>query len=99
MYWLGTITEVWTAVERSNDLTLDQRMALRLATTHSIHVAQDVVDDAYQAAGATAIFDANPFERRLRDMHAVAQQLQGRRSHIETVGKHLLGLDAETTFV
>ena len=41
----------------------------------------------------------NPFERRFRDMHAVAQQLQARRSHFETVGKFLLGLDADTAFL
>ena len=37
--------------------------------------------------GATAVFSANPFERRFRDMHTIAQQLQGRDSHYEDVGK------------
>jgi hypothetical protein len=32
-------------------------------------------------------------------MHALAQQLQARRSHFETVGKFLLGLDADTAFL
>ena len=42
-------------------------------------------------AGSTAIFDNQPFERRLRDMNSVSQQLQGRRTHFETVGLYLLG--------
>jgi hypothetical protein len=41
-------------------------------------------------AGATAVFNANPFERRFRDMHAIAQQIQGRDSHYEDVGKAIL---------
>ena len=47
-------------------------------------------------AGATAVFSANPFERRFRDMHTIAQQLQGRDSHYEDVGKVILSgkLDA-----
>jgi len=43
-------------------------------------------------AGATAIFAANPFERRFRDINTVTQQVQARTTHFETVGAHLLGL-------
>ena len=41
-------------------------------------------------AGATAVFSANKFERRFRDMHAIAQQVQARDTHYEDVGKALL---------
>jgi hypothetical protein len=41
-------------------------------------------------AGATAVFRANKFERRFRDMHAIAQQIQARDSHYEDVGKNIL---------
>jgi hypothetical protein len=66
-------------------------MRIRLAATFATHQARDVVDAAYNEAGATAIFEANPFERRFRDIHAVSQQVQARASHFETVGAHLLG--------
>jgi indole-3-acetate monooxygenase len=99
LYLMGTIAEVWDAVERSNDITLDQRMSIRLAATRTIQEAAAVADAAYHAAGATAIFTRSAFERRFRDMHALAQQLQARRSHFETVGKFLLGLDADTAFL
>jgi indole-3-acetate monooxygenase len=98
-YLMGTISEVWEAVGRSKDLTLDQRMAIRLAATRTIEEAVAVADASYHAAGATAIFARSGFERRFRDMHALAQQLQARRSHFETVGKFLLGLDADTAFL
>lgn len=98
-YLRSTLAEVWQAVERANTITLDQRMAIRLAATHTIQEAVRVADSAYHAAGATAIFAANAFERRFRDVHTVAQQVQGRRSHYETVGKFLLGLDADLAFL
>ena len=56
---------------------------------------REVVAQVYSAAGATAIFNENPFERRLRDIHAGTQQGQGRPVHFETVGQILLGLPPE----
>jgi alkylation response protein AidB-like acyl-CoA dehydrogenase len=79
------------AVAIAGELNTDQRMQIRQASTYTIHQAKEVVDVAYHEAGATAIFDANPFERRFRDINTVTQQVQGRRSHFETVGQHLLG--------
>ena len=43
-------------------------------------------------SGGTAVFAPNALERRFRDIHTVAQQLQRRDDHYETVGKFLLGL-------
>lgn len=92
MYLYGTIEEAWRDVQRAGGFTIEQRMAIRLAATHVIHEAVAVADFAYHAAGATAIFDSGPFERRFRDIHALAQQVQARRSHFETVGRWLLGI-------
>ena len=99
MYLMGTLAGIWADVERRNAVTLEERMAIRLAATHTIHEAVRVADTAYHAAGATAIFESNAFERRFRDIHTVAQQLQGRRSHFETVGKHMLGFDTDLAFL
>jgi hypothetical protein len=77
-------------------ITLDERMTIRLASTYAIHTSVEVVDMLYQSAGATAIFNDNPFERPFRDIHSVAQQLQGRQQHLETVGQYMMGLDADT---
>jgi alkylation response protein AidB-like acyl-CoA dehydrogenase len=89
---LRLLEETYAAVAEAGELTVDQRMAIRQATTYAIHEARDVVTTIYHEAGSTAIFDSQPFERRLRDINAVSQQLQGRRAHFETVGQHLLGM-------
>jgi indole-3-acetate monooxygenase len=88
---LAVLDDVWEQVERTGVLTIDNRLAVRQAATYAIHTARDVVHHVYHEAGSTAVFDNQPFERRLRDMNSVSQQLQGRRTHFETVGLYLLG--------
>ena len=92
-FLLGSLEEITAEIARVGHITLDHRMTVRLASTFAIHQSSQVVDTAYHAAGSTAIFEANPFERRFRDIHTVSQQLQGRLEHFETVGQYLLGLD------
>ena len=70
-----------------------------MAATHTIHQAREAVDFAYNAAGATAIFENHPLERRFRDIHTVTQQLQGQLRHFETVGAWMMGAEADLTFV
>ena len=98
-FLLGALRDIWAAVGHSGELTLEQRMLIRLAATYTIHEAKEVVDTAHHAAGGTAIFNASAFDRRFRDMHAVTQQLQGRQAHFETVGQHVLGFPADTSFL
>jgi len=98
-YLHQTLGEVWDAVAHDGVLTVDQQVAVRLAATHATHEAAAVVDTAYSLAGSNAIFEDRPFERRFRDIHAISQQLQGRKAHYELVGKYLLGLEPETTFL
>lgn len=91
-----TLGEIWADVAAGQPMTLQNRVDIRLATTHAINEGVDIVAHAYREAGQTAIFEANPFEQRLRDAHAASQQLQGRRTHYMTVGRHLLGLPPDT---
>ncbi|MGH7055338.1 MAG: acyl-CoA dehydrogenase family protein [Stellaceae bacterium] len=92
---LGALADIWCEVCGTGGLTQDHTVTIRLASTWAIHQSRDVVESLYHAAGATAIFAGQPFERRFRDIHAVAQQYQGRQAHFETVGQVLLGLPAD----
>ena len=89
---LESVETMWERAQAGCEFTIDQRAHLRLATTFAIHQARDVVATVYEAAGATAIFQDKPFERRFRDMHAVSQQVQAQAQNFELVGQALLGL-------
>jgi alkylation response protein AidB-like acyl-CoA dehydrogenase len=75
-----------------DELTLDERVAIRQAATFAISQARGVVNEVYHEAGSTAIFNRLTIERRFRDINTVSQQLQGRSAHFETVGQHMLGM-------
>ena len=94
-----SLTHIWPAIVAGGEMTFDQRMQIRLCSTWAINEAAEVARTAYNAAGSTAIFQNQPFERRFRDIHAVTQQVQGRPYHFETVGAHFLGLETDSPFV
>lgn len=94
----STWEQAWAHVEATGDQTAEDRAMIRLASTWAIQSSREVVNTLYHAAGSVAIFEDHPFERRLRDIHTVAQQSQGRQLHYETVGQILLGMAPENQF-
>ena len=96
---LQSMADIWKHLCAGASITVEQRITVRMAATHAIHKAREAVDFAYNTAGATAIFENHPLERRFRDIHTVTQQLQGRASHFETVGAWMMGADADLTWV
>ncbi len=98
-YQQQTLSDVWQKVDRTSELEMADRAQIRLATTYAINQATDVSQQVYRLAGATAIFEGGVFERRFRDAHAVSQQVQGRHTNFETVGRFMLGLDVDTMFM
>jgi alkylation response protein AidB-like acyl-CoA dehydrogenase len=93
-----TWEQAWAHVEATGEQTAEDRAMIRLASTWAIQSSREVVNTLYHAAGSIAIFEDHPFERRLRDIHTVAQQSQGRQLHYETVGQILLGMPPENQF-
>ncbi|MGA2944815.1 MAG: hypothetical protein ABSE50_22545, partial [Xanthobacteraceae bacterium] len=83
--------EIWAAAQ-SGPPPLEQRVNLRMASINATQTARQVSENTYLAAGATAVFESNPFERRFRDMHAVSQQAQSQFSIYEAIGRYFLGL-------
>ncbi len=98
VFFLHALGDMWQG-QQSGKPSIDQRIALRMAIAHAGQQARQVVDTAYHAAGATAIFESNPFERRFRDAHAVSQQVQSHFSIFEIIGRHFLGLPPNSRLI
>ena len=98
-YQRETIREVWDEVDAARAITMAQRARIRLATTYAINQATEVSEQVYRLAGSTAIFENHAFELRFRDAYAVSQQVQGRHTNYETVGRFMLGLEVDTIFM
>jgi indole-3-acetate monooxygenase len=90
--------EALETIEECGEMDLDQRTRLRLASTWAIQSSREIVNTLFHDCGSMAVFEENPFERRLRDIDTVAQQGQGRILHYETVGQVMLGVSPENIF-
>jgi alkylation response protein AidB-like acyl-CoA dehydrogenase len=86
------VRDIWKSACETGSVTLDQRAALRLATTHGIRLAVKVVDTVYNAAGATAVYESHLIQRYFQDIHVISQHMQARMAVYELVGRYWLGL-------
>jgi alkylation response protein AidB-like acyl-CoA dehydrogenase len=93
-----TAQRVWDSVVASGNLSIPQRIDIRMAATFAIQEAAVVADVAWDIAGASAIFASSPLERRLRDIRTITQQAQGRKSHLQDVGAYMLGFEPNLAF-
>lgn len=89
---LSTARELYDTAVAGEAFSLDQRVRMRLSTVWAATQAREVADYAYTTAGAPAIFERAPFERRFRDMHTLTQQVQAHAANFELVGQVMLGL-------
>ena len=85
------VREIWTA-SANGAITLDHRANMRLATTHGIRLAAQIIDSLYNLAGATAAYEDHLLQRHFQDIHVITQHLQGRLTHYELIGRYALGL-------
>jgi alkylation response protein AidB-like acyl-CoA dehydrogenase len=92
-YLLDMLREFWDAATAKRAVSLQQRAQLRIAITGAIEQASRVVDFAFRSAGADAIFQGSPFERRFRDMHTLTAQGQAHLSNFEGAGQALFGIE------
>ncbi len=85
------VNAIWTAAT-TGTVTLEERTGLRLAATHAIRLAVQVVDAVYNASGVTAVYEDHLLQRYFQDIHVMSQHLQGRLAHYELVGRYALNL-------
>ena len=97
-FLLEAASSAWESACTAHSLTTEERIRLRLASTHAIRQAAQVVDVAYQVGGSDSIFARNPIQRRFQDVHVITQQVQGRMAHYETAGQFFMGLEPKGAF-
>ena len=96
---LESIRDGEDCIRRTGELDKENKVLMRLATTTAIARAKEVAEFAYHEAGAAAIFASSVFDRKIRDIHAAAQQVQARTGHIEVCGQYFLGFDPTARFI
>ena len=87
----------WADAEAGCGVTIEQRVAIRLAATNAAAAGAVAADAAYTLAGGTAVYDASLLGRCMRDAHVVTQHIQTAPKLNEKIGKLLLGLDDDVS--
>ena len=90
------IDDAWQAADESADVPVPVRTSLRLACTHAVRTAAEVVRTVYDLAGGSAIYEDSPLQRRFRDAHTATAHFQVNPATFELTGRLLLGLPTET---
>ena len=85
----------WAAAATGDPLTMEHRAQLRSSAVWAVERATAVVTAAYRAGGGTSLYSECPLQRRLRDVHALAQHFIVRRDTLVTAGAILAGQDVQ----
>ncbi len=80
------------ASERGQDVTVEQRAALRAAMTHSAQVSRQTLGAMYELASSSALYKRNPLERIFRDGMVALQHANHSAPFLEAAGRVRLGL-------
>ena len=96
-YLVTELAATWELACAGAPIGLDDRVGIRSAAVHAARTGAEVADLAYTLAGGTAVYESSPIGRFARDAHVVTQHIQTAPKLNETIGKVLLGIDADTT--
>lgn len=98
-FMMDAVRAGWNEAETTGEIAVDTRRDIRLATTHAVHSAQDIISSMYQLGGGNAIFSQSPLQHCLRDIHVITQHFMVSDSTYELTGRLLLGLDTDVTML
>ena len=96
-FYYEALDVAWRAASERAAIPLDLRRDLRLATTNAVDESVKVVDAMYTLAGGVSVYESSRLQRQFRDIHVATQHIMVAPSTLETVGRLLLGVDADTS--
>ena len=93
---LDTLSDIWTAIEAGDAVSVERFAAFQAANTHAFHTATDIASFAFQYAGASALFSNHILQKIPRDLMAMGQHISLANENYEFGGKALLGAAKHT---
>lgn len=93
------VGDAWDRACAGEAISVDARVAMRLAAAHAASECVAVTDVAWTLAGGSAVYDTSALGRCVRDAHVVTQHIMVAPKLNETLGKHLLGADFDARMI
>jgi alkylation response protein AidB-like acyl-CoA dehydrogenase len=69
------VAAAWKSAVQTGEVPIEQRQMILLAARNAVVTGAQGVEALWYAAGAAAIYESNPLERRFRDAHVMAQRI------------------------
>lgn len=91
----NSLDEVWERALAGEQVSLEQRADLLLATANAASSSAKVVELMYNMAGTSGIYTRNPLERYFRDVQVLKQHGFASENRFETVGQVYFDLPPE----
>jgi alkylation response protein AidB-like acyl-CoA dehydrogenase len=88
----STIAEGWTQAQAAKTVSMAQRACIRLAATHMVRTAAEVVRALQDLAGGGGVFLDDPLQRRLADAQVITAHIMTAPATYELTGRALLGV-------
>jgi indole-3-acetate monooxygenase len=98
-YLHDELGRAWDVACAGGRVQLPPRVGIRLACVHAASAAVAAADAAYTLAGGSSVYESNVLQRCLRDVHVTTQHIMVAPKLHETLGRLLLGLDADVTYL
>jgi alkylation response protein AidB-like acyl-CoA dehydrogenase len=96
LFLLDSLDQLWSRLIATGEVAIEARADVRLAASHAVASAVQVVDLLYIGAGASSFYASCPLERAFRDVHAITLHIGVHPRVMETTGRVLFGLEPDT---
>ncbi len=96
LFLLDSLDQLWSRLIATGEVAIEARADVRLAASHAVASAVQVVDLLYIGAGASSLYASCPLERAFRDVHAITLHIGVHPRVMETTGRVLFGLEPDT---
>ena len=96
---VSTIEQTWLTTIEKGICPKDSKYQLRLAASHVIRQAKVVTDMVYDLCSTDSIHQSELIHRCFQNVHVISQHLQARPEVYAIVGRHKLGLPAQSYLV
>ena len=96
LFLLDAYRDAWETASAGDEVTLDQRRRMRLATTDATQRCADTVSRLHRSAGGEAVYQRCPLERLFRDANVVSQHAMAAERTYELFGRLSFGFESDT---
>ena len=96
-FYYQTLETAWSSAQLNNQVSIEERRDLRLATTHAVNASVSVVEAMYNLGGGSAVYSHSRLQRYFRDIHVAKSHIMVSPTTLETVGRLFFGLPTNTS--